>query len=88
LKFDKSIKQKQIKMKNLESLKSLQARELMLQIADMDENSNPFLVAASLMQALRYETITASQYEMLVNDFQRECKIYNLETRNEICSLF
>lgn len=75
-------------MKNLESLKSLQARELMLQIADMDENSNPFLVAASLMQALRYETITASQYEMLVNDFQRECKIYNLETRNEICSLF
>jgi hypothetical protein len=88
LKFDKSIKQKQIKMKNLESLKSLQARELMLQIADMDENSNPFLVAGSLMQALRYETITASQYEMLVNDFQRECKIYNLETRNEICSLF
>lgn len=75
-------------MKNLESLKSLQARELMLQIADMDENTNPFLVAASLMQALRYETITASQYEMLVNDFQRECKIYNLETRNEICSLF
>jgi hypothetical protein len=82
LKFDKSINQKQIKMKNL------QARELMLQIADMDQNSNPFLIAGNLMQALRYDQISASQYEMLVNDFQRECKYYNLETRNEICSLF
>lgn len=69
-------------------MKSSTVRELMLQIAEIDENSNPFSIARNLMQALGNDEITASQYEMLVNDFQRECKYYNLETRNEICSLF
>lgn len=69
-------------------MKNSEVRELMLQIADIDENSNPFSIARNLMQALKNDQITASQYEMLVNDFQRECKYYKLQTRNEICSLF
>lgn len=69
-------------------MKSSTVRELMLQIAEIDQNSNPFTIAWNLMQALGNDEITASQYEMLVNDFQRECKCYNLETRNEIFLLF
>lgn len=69
-------------------MKNSQVRELMLQIAEIDQNSNPFSIAKNLIQALGNDQITASQYEMLVNDFQRECKYFKLETRNEICSLF
>lgn len=69
-------------------MKNSQVRELMLQIAEIDQNSNPFSIAKNLVQALGNDQITASQYEMLVNDFQRECKYFKLETRNEICSLF
>ena len=69
-------------------MKNSTVRELMLQIAEIDENTNAFSFAKNLMCALKNDEITASQYEMLSNDFYRECKRFNVVTSNEICSLF
>ena len=63
-------------------------RELMFQISEINENTNAFEIARNLMGALQNDEINASQYEMLVNDFQRECIRYKVVVSNEICSLF
>jgi len=69
-------------------MKNSTLRESMFQIAEIDENTNAFTFAKNLMYALKNDEITASQYEMLVNDFQRECIRYKVKTSNAICSLF
>ena len=69
-------------------MKNSTLRNLMLDISEMDETSNPFTIALKMMNALKNEEITSNQYELLAGDLQTECNRYKIETSNEICSLF
>lgn len=69
-------------------MKNSTLRELMLQISEMDETSNPFTIALKMMNALQNGEITSKQYLLLAGDLQIECERYRIETSNNICSLF
>lgn len=63
-------------------------RELMFQISEIDETKNPFRIALNMTIALKNNQISNEQFELLAGDLFKACKIYNIETSNEICSLF
>ena len=63
-------------------------RELILDISEIDENSNAFAIALKMAKALNKGEITSTQYESLSKQLFYECKRNNVNTSNEICSLF
>jgi hypothetical protein len=64
------------------------SRELLLQIADIENTADAFKVAYNMMKALRDEQITDKQYNMLSFELEMITKFQGIETKNEICSLF
>lgn len=64
------------------------ARELILQIACIDETRNPFKIALEMMGALKNGEITEAQYEYFADELQRECRANGIPTENEIMKLF
>lgn len=69
-------------------MKNSTLRNLMLDISEIDETTNPFEIALKMMNALENGEITSNQYLLLAGDLQTECNRYKIETSNEICSLF
>ena len=64
-------------------------RDLLLMINDAEEpNFNPFSVAKEMMLALRHGTITSNNYDNLAKELEYQCKRNNVDTKNEIASLF
>ena len=63
-------------------------REIFLMIADLDEHRNPFSVALLMCNALKNGEINDEQFQWFSNELKRDCKLYNISTENEICSLF
>ena len=63
-------------------------RELHLQLAEIDENSNVFTFAKNLMNALKTGIITAHEYDMFAGDLYWICLKNNYKTTNEFVSLF
>jgi len=63
-------------------------RNFMLEISEINENTNVFAIAYNMMKALKNGEITNRQFELLCGDLQLECLRQNLSTSNEICSLF
>jgi hypothetical protein len=75
-------------MTNL-TTKTMTHRDLLLMINDANEpNFNPFTVAKQMMLALKCGTITNNQYDNLSKELDYECKRNNVDTKNEIASLF
>jgi hypothetical protein len=62
-------------------------RNFMLEISEINENTNVFAIAYNMMKALKNGEITNKQFELLCGDLQLECLRQNLPTSNEICSL-
>lgn len=69
-------------------MKNSTLRNLMLDISEIDETTNPFEIALKMMNALENGEITSNQYLLLAGDLQTECNRYKIETSNNICSLF
>ena len=63
-------------------------RELMLDLCEVGETINSFGYALKMMEALRDEKITSTQFHLLAGDLQIHCQKEKIETSNEICSLF
>jgi hypothetical protein len=63
-------------------------RELILQISEINETKNAFKIALNLMLALKNNEITSNEYDLLCGELFYKCNKYNIETCNEICSLF
>lgn len=64
------------------------ARELMLQIACIDETRNPFQIALLMMNALKNGEISNEQFEYFSDELKRECQAFGISTKNEIVKLF
>jgi hypothetical protein len=69
-------------------IKNSTLRNLILDISEIDETQNPFAIALKMANALRNNEITSEQYDLLSGNLFLNCKRYNIETSNEICSLF
>lgn len=69
-------------------MKNSTLRNLMLDISEMDETSNPLEIVVKMKNALQNGEITFNQYLLLAGDLQTECNRYKIETSNNICSLF
>lgn len=67
---------------------TLTKRELMLLLPEVGETINPFGYAHKLCASLRAGVITFEQFDMLCGDLQLHCEANNIETKNEIASLF
>lgn len=63
-------------------------RNLIFDISEIDETRNPFSIALNMAIALRNNEITSEEYTLLLCDLFLNCKRYNIETSNEICSLY
>lgn len=63
-------------------------RNLILEISEINEETNVFSIAKNMMFALRNNEITSRQYDLLAGELQLECLRQKLSTSNEICSLF
>ena len=63
-------------------------RNLILEISEIDENTNVFSIAKNMMIALRNGEITNRQFDLLSGELQLECLRQKISTSNEICSLF
>ena len=63
-------------------------KELLLQIAEIETTIDAFKVAYNMMIALRDDQISSKRYELLSNELFITCKDGNIETKNELISLF
>jgi len=63
-------------------------RNLILEISEIDENTNVFSIVKNMMIALRNGEITNRQFDLLSGELQLECLRQKISTSNEICSLF
>jgi hypothetical protein len=63
-------------------------RNLILEISEINEETNVFTIAKNMMKALRNNEITSRQYDLLAGELQLECLRQKLPTSNLICSLF
>ena len=69
-------------------MKNLKVRELILDIAEVDETRNPFAIALKMVKALHNKEISLEDFELLSGELQFWCVRFKIETSNEICSLF
>jgi hypothetical protein len=53
-----------------------------------DENANAFTIAGQMMRSLKHQTITSAEFSRLSDLLELKCKKHNVETENEIASLF
>jgi len=63
-------------------------RNFILEISEIDENTNVFAIAYNMMKALKNDEKTNRQFDFLCGELQLECLRLNIQTSNEICSLF
>jgi hypothetical protein len=63
-------------------------RDALLEMYEVGESINAFGYALRLCLSLRHKTITMEQFDSLVNEFQWYCQEFNIQTSNEIASLF
>jgi hypothetical protein len=63
-------------------------RNLILEISEINEETNVFTIAKNMMKALRNNEITSRQYDLLAGELQLECLRQKLSTSSSICSLF
>ena len=61
------------------------AKKQMLQIG---KTISVFQFALNLMYSLKFETITNTEYSLISGDLYLYCAKNNIETKNEIVSLF
>jgi hypothetical protein len=74
-------------MSNTKS-KNQTLRNLLLDLYEVGESINAFQYAYDMMIALKNDEITPREYELLSGSFYLHCKRNQIETSNEICSLF
>jgi len=63
-------------------------RDALLEMYEIGESINVFGYAYRLCISLRLETITMDQYDGLAKELQAYCIRENIETSNEVASLF
>lgn len=63
-------------------------RDALLEIEEVGESINAFGYAHRLCISLRLETLSFDQFNGLCKELQFHCKMNNIETSNEIASLF
>ena len=63
-------------------------RDAILEMYEIGESINVFGYAYRLCISLRLDTITMDQYDGLCKELDTYCRRENIETSNEIASLF
>jgi hypothetical protein len=63
-------------------------RDAILEMYEVGESINAFGYAYRLCISLRLNTITIKQFDSLSKELEFYCEKLNIETSNEICSLF
>ena len=63
-------------------------RDALLEMCEVGESINAFGYAYRLCISLRLNTITSEQFDSLSKELEFYCTKFNIETSNEICSLF
>ncbi|MCH7396576.1 hypothetical protein MM236_01190 [Belliella sp. DSM 107340] len=62
--------------------------EAMIEMLGLNQDSNIFNYGLKLMYALKYNYVTSGEYDDISKKLQRYCKLEEIETSNEIVSLF
>jgi hypothetical protein len=63
-------------------------RDAILEMYEVGESISAFGYAYRLCISLRLNTITIKQFDSLSKELEIYCEKLNIETSNEICSLF
>jgi hypothetical protein len=63
-------------------------RDAILEMYEVGESINSFEYAYRLCISLRLNTITIEQFDSLSKELEIYCERFNIQTSNEICSLF
>jgi hypothetical protein len=63
-------------------------RDAILEMYEVGESINSFEYAYRLFISLRLNAITIEQFDSLSQQLKFYCKKFNIQTSNEICSLF
>jgi hypothetical protein len=63
-------------------------RDAILEMYEIGESINAFGYTSRLMSSLYEGTITIEQWQSLSQQLKFYCEKFNIETSNEICSLF
>ena len=75
-------------MKTSEKTPFVNHRDALLEMYEVGESINAFGYAYRLCISLRLGTISFEQFDSLVKEFQWYCQQFNIQTENEIASLF
>lgn len=63
-------------------------KEAKQQMLEIGKTIGVFQFALNLMYSLKFETITNTEYNLIAGDLYLYCAKNNIETKNEIVSLF
>jgi hypothetical protein len=63
-------------------------KEAKKQMLEIGKTISVFQFALYLMYSLKFQTITNTQYDLIAGDLYLYCAKNNIETKNEIVSLF